>query len=127
MKSRCRTNAYRIFGFLLALLVITACGPGKRKGDPKILVFSKTAGFRHSSIETGAKAIVKMGQEKGFTVDTTENSAVFNDDSLKKYSAVVFLNTTGDVLNAAQEAAFERYIRSEEHTSELQSRENLVC
>lgn len=53
-----------------------------------------------------------MGQEKGFTVDTTENSAVFNDDSLKKYSAVVFLNTTGDVLNAAQEAAFERYIQA---------------
>src|SRR3546814_7399369 len=80
-----------------------------------------------------------MGQEKGFSVDATENSEIFNDDSLKKYSAVIFLNTTGDILNTAQEASFERYIqagggfvgihsatdteydRSEEHTSELQS------
>lgn len=112
MKSLCRMLGYRVLGILVAAILMTACGPGKRKGDPKVLVFSKTAGFRHSSIETGAEAIMKMGQEKGFLVDTTENSAVFTDDSLKKYSAVIFLNTTGDILNAAQEAAFERYIQA---------------
>src|SRR3546814_17070796 len=53
-----------------------------------------------------------MGQEKGFSVDATENSEIFNDDSLKKYSAVIFLNTTGDILNTAQEASFERYIQA---------------
>lgn len=80
--------------------------------EKRILVFSKTAGFRHSSIPAGRTALIKLGQEKGFAVDTTENSAVFNEKNLRKYSAVVFLNTTGDVLNNKQQDAFERYIQA---------------
>ncbi|WP_374759448.1 ThuA domain-containing protein [Dyadobacter fanqingshengii] len=80
--------------------------------EKRILVFSKTAGFRHSSIPAGRTALIKLGQEKGFAVDTTENSIVFNEKNLQKYSAVVFLNTTGDVLNDKQQDAFERYIQA---------------
>ncbi|TCS89838.1 glucose/arabinose dehydrogenase [Anseongella ginsenosidimutans] len=105
-------NRYSVVCIVIAAIAFAGCGQQKRDGEPRILVFSKTAGFRHSSIETGAKAIMKMGEEKGFTVDTTENSAVFNDDSLKKYSAIIFLNTTGDILDASQEASFERYIQA---------------
>ena len=78
----------------------------------KILVFSKTAGFRHSSIVPGKPAIIKLGKENGFAVDTTEDATKFTDAVLKEYNAVVFLNTTGDVLNHIQQAAFERYIQS---------------
>ncbi|NDC78790.1 MAG: ThuA domain-containing protein, partial [Chitinophagia bacterium] len=80
--------------------------------QPRILVFSKTAGFRHASIPAGIAAIRKLGAENGFAVDTTENAAYFQEDSLKRYSAVVFLNATGDVLNAYQQAEFERYIQA---------------
>jgi cytochrome c len=80
--------------------------------QPRILVFSKTAGFRHGSIPAGIAAIRKLGAENGFAVDTTENAAYFHEDSLKRYSAVVFLNATGDVLNAYQQADFERYIQA---------------
>ncbi|MCF0060838.1 ThuA domain-containing protein [Dyadobacter sp. LJ419] len=80
--------------------------------EKRVLVFSKTAGFRHSSIPAGRTALIKLGQEKGFAVDTTENSSVFNEKNLRKYSAVVFLNTTGDVLNDKQQDAFERYIQA---------------
>ncbi|MCF0053431.1 ThuA domain-containing protein [Dyadobacter sp. LJ53] len=80
--------------------------------EKRVLVFSKTAGFRHSSIPAGRTALIKLGQEKGFAVDTTENSSVFNEKNLRKYSAVVFLNTTGDVLNGKQQDAFERYIQA---------------
>ena len=52
-----------------------------------------------------------MAQRNGFTVDATENAADFNDANLAKYDVVIFLCTTGDVLNAAQQAAFERYIQ----------------
>ncbi|SEW23730.1 ThuA domain-containing protein [Chitinophaga arvensicola] len=102
----------RIF-LLLALVVVglAACKKS-RPGKPKILVFSKTSGFRHSSIPNGIKAIQKLGQENGFDVDTTENAAKFNEDTLAQYSAVIFLNTTGDVLNNYQEADFERYIQA---------------
>ncbi|NUO00033.1 MAG: ThuA domain-containing protein [Saprospiraceae bacterium] len=84
----------------------------KRPGAPAVLVFCKTAGYHHESIADGIVAIQKLGQENGFTVDTTTNSAWFRDDTLSKYSAVVFLSTTGDVLDHYQEASFERYIQA---------------
>ena len=96
---------------MAGLLTILSCDK-KREGKPRVLVFSKTAGFVHSSIPAGIAAVEKLGQENGFDVDTTKNAAYFQDDSLKKYSAVIFLNTTGNVLDYRQEAAFERYIQS---------------
>ena len=80
--------------------------------EKRVLVFSKTAGFRHSSIPAGKTAILKLGKETGFAVDTTENAAVFTNKNLQKYSAVIFLNTTGNVLNDKQQDAFERYIQA---------------
>ena len=80
--------------------------------ERRILVFSKTAGFRHSSIPAGQAALTKLGKEMNFAVDTTENSAVFTEKNLKKYSAVVFLNTTGNVLDDKQQDAFEHYIQA---------------
>ena len=80
--------------------------------EKKILVFSKTEGFRHTSIESGIEAIKKLGVENKFKVVTTEDAAYFIEDSLKQYSTVLFLNTTGDVLNHVQQADFERYIQA---------------
>jgi glucose/arabinose dehydrogenase/cytochrome c551/c552 len=98
----------------LAVAFTTSCSD-KRPGKPRILVFSKTVTFRHSSIPAGQQAIMKLGAENGFLVDTTENAEYFNEDSLKNYSAVVFLNTTDtkdSLLNHYQENAFERYIQA---------------
>ncbi|WP_276167244.1 ThuA domain-containing protein [Zobellia alginiliquefaciens] len=95
-------------------LILASCGDGsqKREGAPKVLVFSKTAGFQHKSIPAGIAAIQKLGGENGFQVDTTKNSELFNEDNLKQYSAIIFLSTTLNVLDAKQEAAFERYIQA---------------
>ncbi|MEO3814203.1 ThuA domain-containing protein [Sphaerisporangium sp. B11E5] len=80
--------------------------------DFKILVFSKTTGFRHDSIPEGIAAIQKLGQENNFTVDATEDSSTFTDANLAQYQAVVFLSTTGDPLNTQdQKDAFQRYIQ----------------
>ncbi len=78
----------------------------------KVLIFSKTAGFHHASIAVGIPAIIKLGQERNFDVDTTTDAAKFTYDNLKQYAAVIFLSTTGDVLNDAQQAEFEHYIKS---------------
>jgi type 1 glutamine amidotransferase len=78
---------------------------------PAILVFYKTSGFYHSSIPAGIEAIQQLGRENGFAVDTTRQAGRFVPDTLRKYQAVVFLSTTQDVLNNAQQAAFEQYIR----------------
>ncbi|WP_431200185.1 ThuA domain-containing protein [Mucilaginibacter sp. P25] len=84
----------------------------KPSDKPRVLVFSKTLGWHHSCIPFGIAAIQKLGNENGFDVDTTTNSANFNDDNLKKYRAVIFNCTTGNVLNAVEQAAFERYIQA---------------
>ena len=77
-----------------------------------MLVFSKTSGYNHESIPQGISAIQKLGAENGFDVDTTKNAELINEENLAQYATVIFLSTTGDVLNAAQEADFERYIQS---------------
>lgn len=108
----------RIINALIATIILSfifgACS-NKRPGKPRILVFSKTTGFRHSSIPAGQQAILKLGEANGFLVDTTEDARYFNEDSLDKYAAVVFLNTTDSkdsLLNHYQENAFERYIQA---------------
>jgi len=77
-----------------------------------VLVFSKTAQFRHGSIEAGQVALMKLGKENGFTVDTTENAGIFKEETLAKYNVVVFLNTTGDILNETQQLEFNRFIQA---------------
>ncbi|WP_207434357.1 ThuA domain-containing protein [Sabulibacter ruber] len=98
------------------LLVCSGCshknGVAESKIPPTVLVFYKTAGFYHTSIPTGLRALQDLGRENGFGVDTTKNAAYFVADSLKKYQAVVFLSTTQDVLNPTQHTAFEQYIRN---------------
>ncbi len=94
------------------LLLFFFCNSCNQPKQARVLVFSKTAAFRHSSIDTGKHALIKLGAENGFIVDTTEDASKFTEDNLKKYAAVVFLNTTGDVLNYKQEAAFERFIQA---------------
>jgi cytochrome c len=75
-----------------------------------VLVFSRTTAFRHDSIDEGIAAIQQLGAANNFSVTATEDPTKFTAANLAQYEAVVFLMTTGDVLDAAQQAAFEQYI-----------------
>ncbi|HVI48715.1 MAG TPA: ThuA domain-containing protein, partial [Chitinophaga sp.] len=75
---------------LLLLLLVAAACKKTRPGQPKVLVFSKTAAFRHASIPAGIAAIQELGKANGFAVDTTENADKFNEDTLQQYAAVIF-------------------------------------
>jgi len=106
-----KKNYQQIFRLLLFVVAIatTSFAPAKQK---KILVFSKTAGYRHAvSIQYGKKEIIELGNKNKFGVDTSENADVFTADNLKQYAAVVFLCTTGNVLNEEQQKAFEQFVR----------------
>ncbi|MDX3850121.1 ThuA domain-containing protein [Streptomyces sp. AK02-01A] len=83
-----------------------------RAADPayKVLVFSKTAGFRHDSIPVGTQTIRDLGAANNFTVTATEDSTAFTTANLAQFKAVVFLSTTGDVLNATQQSALQSYL-----------------
>ena len=105
--------------FFLSLLAFASVlffySCNKRSGKPKLLVFTKTTGFHHASIADGVKAIFKLGQENDFDVDTTSNSGMFNEDTLKQYAAVVFLSNTDNEDNLFtnyEKNAFQRYIEA---------------
>src|SRR6185503_4026300 len=99
---------------LLSLLgLFGATGVQAETEQFSVLLFSKTAGWHHESIHEGVDAIRHLGQLHDFNVFWTEDAnRVFKDEELKKYKAVIFLSTTGDILNDDQQAAFERYIKA---------------
>ncbi|MGX7829708.1 ThuA domain-containing protein [Actinokineospora sp. 24-640] len=111
-----RAAAGVVAGVLTASLAVAAAPAAtgaELRADPfTALVFSKTTGFRHDSIPAGITAIQALGSQHGFQVTATEDANAFTDTNLARYDVVVWLSTTGDVLNDQQQAAFERYIRA---------------
>lgn len=93
------------------VLTVTTQEEEQSLGD-KVLVFTKTLQFRHASIEKGVNTLIALGDANNFEVFRTENASDFNAGNLVQYRTVVFLNTTGDVLDPAQQTAFENYIRA---------------
>lgn len=83
-----------------------------KKETAQILVFTKTMGYRHKSIEKGVETLVKLGKKNNFSITQTEDSLQFNAANLKKYDLVLFLSTTLDVLGTEQEQAFKEYINN---------------
>ena len=104
-------NSTKIISLFLIIICLGCSSAKKIMQTPKILVFSATKGFRHKSIEAGKIALLKMGSDKNWKVDTTENAAVFSEASLKQYGVVVFLNTTGNILDDEQQTAFQKFIQ----------------
>jgi cytochrome c len=97
---------------ILSVLLLSVLFSGCGKHQPRVLIFSKTKGYVHGSIPYAIDAVRKLGVEHGFDTDTTKDASFFTEDNLEEYDAVIFLSTTGNVLNAQQQTAFERYIQS---------------
>jgi uncharacterized protein len=106
---------------LAALATLAACAapsPGPdadaasaRSDRPRLLVFTRTLGFRHDSIPVAVETLRALADEAGFDIVHSEDPALLDARTLQGFRAVVFANTTGDVLDAGQRAAFERYVR----------------
>ena len=95
--------------FIVQLIQISCQGQGKQMKN--ILLFSKTAEFRHDSIEPAIVALKDLGSENNFKVFHTEDGTYFDSVKLKNYHAIIFLNTSGDVLNDDQQIHFKNYIQ----------------
>ncbi|MDH5610306.1 MAG: ThuA domain-containing protein, partial [Cyclobacteriaceae bacterium] len=95
--------------FLFALLL---SGCQSSRDQKRVLVFTRALKSVHASLPAGIDAITRLCLENGIAVDTTTNGGYFHEDSLPAYSAVIFLNTSADVLDYRQQADFERYIQS---------------
>ncbi len=99
---------------LVSTLLFFSCSTKHNinEATKQVLVFSKTQAYRHASIAEGKMAMLQIGKQNKWMVDTTEDASLFMTENLKKYKAIVFLNTSGDVLNEQQQTAFQNYIRS---------------
>ena len=77
-----------------------------------VLLFSKTEGYHHTAINEGVNALSKLAQKHFFTIDWQENSDIFSDEKLAQFDIIIFLLTSGEILNEQQQKAFERFIQS---------------
>ena len=102
----------RLFlGLVLIATGGTGCSLHAQDAEaPSVLVFSKTNGYRHASIPAGIEAIRALGEAHGFQVEATEDSTRFRPERLEAVDVVVFLNTTGDVLGPAGQAALRAFV-----------------
>jgi type 1 glutamine amidotransferase len=96
-------------GLLLVCLANYAAEPSQRD-DFAVLVFSKTLMFRHASITNGIAAIKQLGAENQLQVEATEDASWFTPTNLAKFKVVIFLSTSGDILNDEQQTAFREYL-----------------
>ncbi|MFC2124559.1 ThuA domain-containing protein, partial [Bacteroidota bacterium] len=94
-----------------AVLFFPACAQDQN-ARISVLVFSKTEGFRHSSIPNGIKCMFELGQEHGWNVTATEDANLFKDDFLTNFDVIIFNNTTMDIFNEEQQETFKKYIKS---------------
>ena len=103
----------RLFWLGVILLAVPAVGSSQTRSPGtawKALVFSKTLMFRHASITNGIAAIKQLGAENGFAVDATEDADWFTTTNLAKFKVVIFLSTSGNILNDEQQTAFRNFI-----------------
>lgn len=108
----CRPIPSRVPVAALLAVVLALLSPNAASAADRILLFTKTAGTRENNVLDSRKALTAFYESRGLTVDTSENAALFSDSGLAKYKAVVFLKTTGDFLNDAQQAAFEKWFKA---------------
>jgi type 1 glutamine amidotransferase len=77
-----------------------------------VLLFTKTSEWHHESINAGVTAIQKLADIHFFYLEWHEDAKRINDENLKKFDVIIFLNTTGDILNEEQQKAMEKFIQS---------------
>jgi type 1 glutamine amidotransferase len=77
-----------------------------------VLLYTGTQGFHHQSQLEGVTAMRKLADKHFFKMDWHEDPRVFNDKFLEQFQVIVFLSTTGDLFNAEQKAAIEKFIQS---------------
>ena len=100
---------------LTALLLLCTLSlpvmPAHAAPPDRVLIFSKTAGFRHDSIPVAVRTLARLAEDAGMAADATEDAGAFTPANLARYRVVVFASTTGNVLDPAQQQAMEGFIR----------------
>jgi cytochrome c len=102
-----RALAWSLVAFFISCAPTAAAAA---QAPDRVLIFSRTAGFRHDSITVGAKTITDLATQMGLESEWSQDPSIFTDGDLARFGVVIFLSTTGDVLDEPQQAALERFI-----------------
>lgn len=78
----------------------------------RVLVFSRTKGFRHQSIPDGVVALKKMARDQIFDIFSTEDESYITDKNLERYDVIVMMSTTGTIFNDEQKAVIQRFVQA---------------
>ena len=84
---------------VMLIVVLGGCGDQPARPAPApageqvrdgfaVLVFTRTTGFRHASIDDGVAAIKRLGASHGFTVEATQDPGQVQDAVLSRYRVV---------------------------------------
>ena len=101
--------------FLIGVIGLPACKTENGTSTaivPNVLIFTKTRAFRHECIEPGVKAMQAYFSKHGITSVHSEDSLVFTVEKLKSFDAIMFFQTTGNILDSMEQDAFVKFIRS---------------
>lgn len=105
-----RLSSFSFASIIAASLMCAEIAHAEDPIPPRLLVFTRTTDFRHESIPAAVTALRTMGAEARWELDFTEDAGAFTTERLARYDAVIFLLTTGDVLDAAGRDALESFI-----------------
>ena len=108
----------KIKSLILSMFILVSLSMSAQDDEPEfdtpanLLIFSKSAGFRHESISSGIKMLYDLSKNQNWVITATEDASIFNEKSLPQFDVVVFMNPTGDGLTDSQQAAFESFMKN---------------
>ena len=102
----------RLFITLLFICSITGFTVSAQQKQFKALLVTTTRGWHHESLHYGVLAIKDLAVRNFFDVVLWEDPKGFTDKFLEQFQVVIFLNTTGDIFDSAQQKVMERFIQS---------------
>ncbi len=76
------------------------------------MLFAQTSDSKQESVKKAKTEFENLGKAHDFMVNFTEDPTAFTEDSLRGYAALVFLYTSGEVLDDVQRADVERFVQA---------------
>lgn len=78
----------------------------------KALLVTTTRGWHHEALHAAVLAVQQLGAKNNFDVELWQDPNGFTDKYVSQFSVIVFLHTTGDIFDTAQQKVMERFIQS---------------
>lgn len=94
---------------LLPLLLLCSCGLAQQFS---VLLVTETAGWHHPSIVAAVPAVQQLARRNSFRLDWQQEGQRITDERLAAFDVLLLINTTGDIFDAEEQGAVERFIQS---------------